>query len=405
MNNDFWKMKRSNITSSSKEKRVKKSKDISFNDILKILKSGNEKEFEALLTQGLISDINMRNVRGNTLLIAPRKEINFIGVKLLLDHGADVNVTDTLGIHAIRFACRNYKDSKKECTEIIKLLVSKGADINEKSDLPTLMRGYKRGTALFEACMSSQLDLASLLLELGADVYDQNPLIEACVLGDLSLVQFLLPHVTDVNIRSDKYGSCLGVACKNGDDELVKLLLDYKPTRHFELEMPFARACVYGHVSTLQRLIDHGADINRSANSTPLSIACSHGQYYTAKFLLEQGADVNIPNRSPFPAVGCSNHLEPVDLLLQYGADINAETVDNYPGSVGYTALYRADTYRLGDMIKLLLERGADLYQADGVTSAISTYGLLTTDPEYIALRASSMLSVIRGLTGSYSLY
>ena len=381
------KMKRSNTTTTSKENRPKKTKEISFDDILKIVKSGNDKEFEDLLTQGLISNINMRNVRGNTLLIALCKENNLKGVKILLDHGADANITDTLGIHAIRFACRNYKDSKKECTEIIKLLVSKGADINAKSDLPTLMRGFKRGSALFEACVNSQLDLASLLLELGANPDDQNPLIEVCAKGDLKIAQLLLPHVADVNIRVGRHGSCLTVACKNGDDELVKLLLNHQPTRHFELESPVARACQRGHISTLQLLIDHGADINHLRYcSSPLKTACTYGQYSTAQFLLEQGAAVNLPNLSPLPAVCHSKCPELVDLLLQYGADINAQTVD-YPGGRGYTALNTADTHSRGDMVKLLLERGADLYEADGVTSVLSPYGLLTIDPEYIALR------------------
>ena len=380
-------MKRSNTTSSSKEKRVKKSKDISFDDILKIAKSGNEKEFEDLLTQGLISNINMRNVRGNTLLIALCKENNLKGVKLLLDHGADANVTGTLGIHAIRFACRNYKDSKKECTEIIKLLVSKGADVNAKSDLPTFMRGFKRGSALFEACMNRQLDLVSLLLELGASADDQNPLVEACAKGDLNLAQLLLPHVTDVNLRVGRHGSCLDVACKNGDDELVKLLLNHQPPRHFELETAFVRACEHGHISTLQLLIDHGADVNHIRyGTTPLTTACTYGQYSTAQFLLEQGAVVNVPNCNPLSAACISKRPELVDLLLQYGADINAETVDHFPGSRSYTALYRADSRKLGGMVKLLLERGADLYRADGVNLALSSYGLLTRDPEYIAL-------------------
>ena len=381
-------MKRSNITTSSKEKRVKKSKDISFDDILKLLKSGNEKEFVDLLTQGLISDINMRNVRGNTLLIVLCKENNLKGVKVLLDHGANAYITDTLGIHAIRFTCRNYKDSKKECTEIIKLLVSKGADINAKSELPTLMRGFKRGSALFEACMNSQLDLANLLLELGADADDQTPHVEACAKGDLNLAQLLLPHVADVNRRVGRHGSCLDVACKNGDDELVKLLLDHQPPRHFELETAFVRACEHGHISTLQLLIDHGADINYLRyGTTPLTTACTYGQYSTAQFLLEHGAAVNLPNKSPLLAACHSKRPELVDSLLQYGADINAETVDRYPGGRSYTALNTADSYKLGEMVKHLLERGADLYQADGITSAISTYGLLTTDPEYIALR------------------
>ena len=105
--------KRSN-TAGGEGRYAKKARTISFDGILKVLRLGATKEFDELLTQGQISNINMTNARGETLLMIQCINHNLSGVKLLLVHGVDANIRDDQGNSALILACRNYKVYAKE---------------------------------------------------------------------------------------------------------------------------------------------------------------------------------------------------------------------------------------------------------------------------------------------------
>ncbi|XP_024055291.2 E3 ubiquitin-protein ligase HACE1 isoform X4 [Terrapene carolina triunguis] len=70
-------------------------------------------------------------------------------------------------------------------------------------------------------------------------------------------------------------------------------------------------ACQNGHKTTVQCLLDSGADINRPnvSGATPLYFACSHGQRDTAQILLMRGAKY-LPDK---------NGVTPLDLCVQGG--------------------------------------------------------------------------------------
>ena len=364
-----------------------------FDDILKLFKVGTAEEFEELLTQGLISNINMTNGRGESLLMIQCLNNCLRGVKLLIDHGADVNITDAQGNSALILACRHYKDDAKgECSEIIKLLASKGANIKSTPMFTSEIHGHRHGTALFEACISNRLDVVKLLLELGAATNDthQNPLIESCELRRIDVVRLLIAHGADVNISDYGSRTSLGVACICGYDDIVELLLDngadISPVINRDNETSMIIACICGHESTVKLLLDRGADVNYvGVRFTPLGAACQHGQFEVARLLFERGADVDISSmngHTPLTVAAAAYQLnrDLVDLLLEYGADINAE-------SGGYCALSMAAGLDRRESIILLLERGADLFKEDGVTPiAHTTSGLFTTDPEIVAL-------------------
>ena len=127
-------MNKSSNAAKSEGEESEKKEAMSFYGILKVINEGTADEFEELLTKGLISNINMTNDRGETLLMMQCINHSMKGVKLLIEHGADVNITDGLHNTALILACRHNKDdAKEECAEIIKLLVTKGASINSAS--------------------------------------------------------------------------------------------------------------------------------------------------------------------------------------------------------------------------------------------------------------------------------
>ena len=380
--------KKTSNTVEGEGSNAKRARSISLDGILKIIRVGTAEEFKDLLTQGLISNINMTNERGETLLMVQCINHCLKGVKLLIEHGADVNITDGQGNSAFILACRYYKDyAKEECASIIKFLVTKGANMNVISEFSSPIRGYQRGSALFEACIVSRLDVVSLLLELGATVNDVDALLVACVLRNIDVVKLFMSHGADVNVSNNYGHTSLGIACHNGYNDLVDVLLDHGADMNLGSDVfnrtPFTLACINSRLSTAKLLLDRGADVNRDMGAT-LVLSCEYAQICVVRLLLERGANVNGTLRngrfSPLMAAVCRKDRGMIDLLLEYGADINAE-------DGGSCALSIAASFEQRENVILLLERGADLYMADGVTPiAHSTSGLLTADPEIAAL-------------------
>ena len=97
--------------------------------------------------------------RGVTLLMRAAGEGRRDVVKLLLDHGADANVSDSYGRTPIFYAA-----SAKDL-EIIGLLVDKGADVNAKAES------------------------------------DQTPLMTAAADGDVATINYLIDRGANINAR------------------------------------------------------------------------------------------------------------------------------------------------------------------------------------------------------------
>ena len=200
--------------------------------------------------------------------------------------------------------------------------------------------------------------VAEILLGLGvylsADI-QHSILLLAC--GNLEIMTKLIERGVDINkfgYSSDinRYDTCLHVACRKGDLEMMQLLLKYGADaniHHVSLVPPIVDACVYNKVDAIRLLISSGADINHSEGMhfqlhlIPLAVACEHGFVEITRLLLEHGADVNATDFSGdtplIHTIRCSSshNLECIQLLLEYGADVSIVNTD------GYTALEYVD--------------------------------------------------------------
>ncbi|MCB9492800.1 MAG: ankyrin repeat domain-containing protein [Epsilonproteobacteria bacterium] len=144
---------------------------------------------------------------------------------------------------------------------------------------------------------------------------------------------------------------------------------------------PLHIAVFENRFDVVKKLVDAGADVNRQDffDWTPLLHAINGRNRKTANFLVEHGADINMPIKHG----ECALHfairwgIMHVEFVLEYKADINV--ADN----AGWTPLHGAAAYKNPELVKLLLDHGADRKRTD---LKKRTPQELTTDEECIKL-------------------
>lgn len=109
-------------------------------------------------------------------------------------------------------------------TEIVKILLDRGADKNAKNT-------NGENNSLMLACANDRTETAILLLEYGVDVdtknkYGFNPLLFASFFGKHNNVELLLIYVADINVYNKIGESCLDFECggvwkENNTQELI----------------------------------------------------------------------------------------------------------------------------------------------------------------------------------------
>jgi ankyrin repeat protein len=172
-----------------------------------------------------------------------------------------------------------------------------------------------------------------------ADAQTGDDLITAVMHQDLDKVKSLAEAGVDLNYQDKSYGSTALIV-----------------------------ACQYNMVDIGTYLIDKGADVNIPANSghTPLMAACTRSEELVS-LLLEKGADPSLALPDGTTAfttavVGVLNgslSTKITDVLLARGADVDESAASG--DIAGYTCLMMAARNASPDLVKYLVEKGADL--------------------------------------------
>ena len=141
------------------------------------------------------------------------------------------------------------------------------------------------------------------------------------------------------------------------------LLLPLTIYEQFIAENELQAAAAKGDISTVNNLLEHGANINAkdAYGYTALMTAAWAGRSEAMKFLLDKGATVNEQNRySGATALMYSvNVADNVQLLLNSGANVQQKN------KYGRTALMIAADMSNAATVKLLLDHGADVNAKD----------------------------------------
>jgi ankyrin repeat protein len=118
-------------------------------------------------------------------------------------------------------------------------------------------------------------------------------------------------------------------------------------------------AIVQRDLSTIERLVTAGADVNRTNGDgmTALMVACAEGDESLRRLLIKHGARVNAANDrggTPLMYSATVGDLDAVEFLLARGALVNAHATN------GWTALTLAAARGFDQVATVLLAHGAD---------------------------------------------
>jgi len=237
------------------------------------------------------------------------------------------------------------------------------------------------GSPLAEAARRGDVDdVLALLADGGIDVdapsRDGTPALHWLVrLGEREAVRRLIEAGADVNLPN-RYGMRpLHVAIDMGDASLVRLLLEAgadpsAPDR--AAEPPLMLAARVGEPAVVEALLAHGVEVDAREphyGQTPLMVAVREGHLDVVELLLDAGADVNAQTFPEDPPRFIPPSESPDGLSKGIGI-IRAGWPEGrgkrFPAGGSKTPLLYATRHGHLDIVRALIEHGADLELADG---------------------------------------
>ena len=371
---------------------------------------------ETLIQAG--APVNAQNSKGDTPLIICARTEHYEYARPLIEANAEIFKMNQAGENALKIALSkgytavdnivlpsnvNQSDdnsnsvlmtavSLKASPDVLKLILSKGADPNAKNKA--------QDTALHISVRQNYAQQGIVLLDANADIFQynavqENPLFLALTAKPAPLEWFFRPNVitaTDANGDSVVHHA----ACKNlpeGISYLVKKGANIEALNNAG-EIPLHTAAKYDATDAIRYLVSAGSSLN-AANKNgdiPLQSAVLNGAFKATQMLLAAGSPVNNQNYSGETALhqaSKNNSAMIIQLLTAQGAQteiqdsrgftplITAAANDRYDAAselikakavidtrdyLGSTPLYHAVSGEYAALIRLFLVNNADIH-------------------------------------------
>ncbi|HET8843647.1 MAG TPA: ankyrin repeat domain-containing protein, partial [Ktedonobacteraceae bacterium] len=307
---------------------------------------------------------NARSGNGTTALIAAVEKNNIPMVELLLAFSADVNAQSEWGTSALMSAAGQGNEM------LVEVLLAAGADVH--------LQSQDYSTALHWAAEKSHFGIMERLYQAGASVNPNlagwSPLMRVSLSGLLPVVEWLLEHGANVNVRDYWYGNALTIAVKERRNEVISRLLTTNidvnvPTELHNQEgyTPLMYAAQAGLTSIVAELLNSGANvqIHNARGQTVFDLVAYHPEVAALLSNLS-GKQASIQTndalqskpRVPHPPLHqavLKNDLTQLQELLSTGNEVDT------PNERGDTALHFAARRGQKEMVQLLLAAGANV--------------------------------------------
>ena len=351
---------------------------------------------ETILNEtGALIDINAQNSTHKTALflaLDTDHSARQVGdmVKLLLKHGADVNISSYCSAHCT-FEMPVVTAARQKSYEMVELLLSESCELEGSGrsregksalqwaatygDISMAKLLYLHGadvnwigpyfnSALHYAVLADEKDMVKWLLKHNAEISingdGRSPLHIATVRGNLAIVQHLIQHKCEINLKDNYQFTPFSLACLRGHLAIIQYMMENAPpSTEFNVNDGLLRASDCGHIDVLRYLLGKGADVNavNTLGETALSIA-ARGQYYSVCLLLENNAKINTVDRRGYTPLQHAILREQKDIatnLIQHGAHLYSccETIES--------PLQMCCNISNPMLIKCMLDAGCDL--------------------------------------------
>jgi ankyrin repeat protein len=274
------------------------------------------------------------------------------------------------------------------------------AGVMRAAEAPT-GRDDMGATALMRASAVSTLSDVRVLLDKGADpnaISNGGATALMWATGDPAKVRLLLDRGANAHATTKDGDTALVTAARRGNVDVMRLLFAHgmDPATSPKVKAELLRIAYNEHPAILPLLSDAGLQLDALANypmsnvdavrallelgASPnprgrfpvLALAAFQGQLNTARVLLERGADPNAKGQqdaTPLMMAAAAPRPDPdlVRLLIDHGADISAHD------RVGRTALDWALTQGDTQIVRLLRQAGASSVYAAPASPAATT--------------------------------
>jgi ankyrin repeat protein len=357
--------------------------------------------------------VESANLDGETTLMLAIKTGELPIVRMLINAGANVNTVEKEHKQTpLMYAAA----AKKNAGEMVKLLLSKGADVKPRAlsyDWPSHISEEPRVqyhpfgglTALLYAARDGCYDCVEAVIAKGADVNvptpeGVTPLMIALDNDNNDVAKLLLDHGANPNVW-DWYGRTalyIAVDRKDGGSSGggLKVTVDASHSARTSV-MDVIKALLAANVDPNSELRMHRptrggytgrfSDPLQDTGATPLLRATIANDIEVVQALLAKGASPNINAMGVTPLLAAagvggggqrggpaaargSDAIALMDVLIQHGADVNAQVTGTKTYSMrnartpstneGMTALHVAAQAGRTDLVRYLLEKGAN---------------------------------------------
>lgn len=350
-------------------------------------------------------DINASDKRYGSALQAAASRGHIKTLRLLIESGADVNISGGKYFYAIIIAVKICPPERLK--EVIGILLEAGADIDSCDGDGRNALHYASLTGLTEAaafliqhgaCIDASdrngwtalllasahgyPQLADLLVTKGANMEavnkeGQTPLFIAVKMNHHGTLKCLLQRGAQVNCKTGDYDFVpLHIAAAKGSIEAITTLVHHGALVDTKAKgqppmTPLSVAAFDGHVSIVQFLIEHGAAVTDSVSEhpTPLVFGIAGKRYPVVKFFLENGAPVDTTIYSgytPLHIAAYTGKVDIIQLLLEHDAPVDAVTIG------GATPLTTAIAAGNTLAVRCLLEHNASLEPSTNKASPLT---------------------------------